>query len=198
MITGATSTQFHFSVDRIHDFLLLKSPFAAAKTRKKGYLIYLDCFPRIHGLSSKLTIILLRKFSLRLKTQTIKYACVYIIHVYIIHVYNNNNIIYIYIYIIYIYNIYIITSFLNISVTYFPHPCHKKSRASILGQDPGDLRHLLSTTCQMYHLRGSAEDAADRHTQGAQGHHLSERFFSWGNGEIKKGLPQVSFKGCNY
>jgi len=36
----------------------------------------------------------------------------------------------------------------------------------------------------MYHLRGSAEDAADRHTQGAQGHHLSERFFfmgQWGN-----------------
>ena len=150
-------------------FCCLSHHLPRQKLEKKGYLIYLDCFTRIHGLSSRLTIILLRKFSLRLKTQTIKYACVYIIHVY-------NNI-YIYIY------IYIITLFLKISVTYFPHPCHKKSRASILGQDPGDLRHLLSTTCLMYHLHGSAEDAADRHTQGAQGHHLSERksMGQWGN-----------------
>ena len=147
-------------------FCCLSHHLPRQKLEKKGYLIYLDGFTRIHGLSSRLTIILLRKFSLRLKTQTIKYACVYIIHVY-------NN----------IYIIYIITLFLKISVTYFPHPCHKKSRASILGQDPGDLRHLLSTTCLMYHLHGSAEDAADRHTQGAQGHHLSERksMGQWGN-----------------
>ena len=63
-------------------FCCLSHHLPRQKLEKKGYLIYLDGFTRIHGLSSRLTIILLRKFSLRLKTQTIKYACVYIIHVY--------------------------------------------------------------------------------------------------------------------